>query len=91
MAVDHWGTFITTPVATADSALVRISTTIRNSTNKSARLILTSVVYNPSGKKVATARQTGINLSDSIGVYNQELRITDPDLWSVDKPVLYRV
>jgi beta-galactosidase len=91
VAVDHWGTFITTPVATADSAVVRISTTIRNSTDKSARLILTSVVYNPAGKKVATAKMTGINLSDSIGVFNQEVRIKNPALWKVDMPDLYRV
>ncbi len=91
IAVDHWGIFITTPVVTADSARVTISTTIRNSTDKSARLILISSVYNPSGKKVATARQTGINLADSMGVFSQEVTIENPDLWSVDEPDLYRV
>ena len=34
IAVDHWGTFVTSPEVSRESALVRISTSVRNSTGK---------------------------------------------------------
>lgn len=91
VAVDHWGTFVTTPEVSAEKALLRISTQVRNSTGSTARITLFSTVYDQENKKVASVNSPGIVLNDSITIVTQEVSVEDPVLWSVKKPYLYRI
>jgi beta-galactosidase len=91
IAVDHWGTFITTPEVSPESATIRISTQIRNSTGSSARITLISTVYDAKSKKVASTNTPGIVLNDSVTIITQDVHVSNPVLWSVDNPYLYRV
>jgi beta-galactosidase len=91
IAVDHWGTFVTTPKVSSDSALVRISTSVRNSTGNPASVTVSSTVYNPGGQKVGAAKNGSLELSAQVTEVTQEITLEDPVLWSVDNPALYRV
>ncbi|RYZ27665.1 MAG: DUF4982 domain-containing protein [Chitinophagaceae bacterium] len=80
--IQHWGTFITTPVVQADNAIVQIKTTIKAA---QAKLALVTTIYNAAGKKVGY---------DSTEVFSNEIdrkiNIKNPRLWSVDLPYLYK-
>lgn len=91
IAVDHWGTFITTPEVSPGSALMRINTQVRNNTGSSVKVTLFSTVYDAENKKVASANTPGIELNDSVIVITQDLNVNNPVLWSTDNPYLYRV
>ena len=91
IAVDHWGTFVTTPKVSSDSALVRISTSVRNSAGDPARVTVASTVYSPGGQKVGAVKNGSLELSGAVTEVTQEITLEHPELWSVDNPVLYRV
>ena len=91
IAVDHWGTFVTSPVVSRDSALLRISTSVRNSTGNPVVGTVASTVYSPGGSKVAVVRNEDIELTGQVTEVTQEITLEDPELWSVDTPLLYRV
>ena len=91
IAVDHWGTFVTSPVVSRDSALLRISTSVRNSTGNPAVVTVASTVYSPGGSKVAVVRNEDIELTGQVTEVTQEITLEDPELWSVANPALYRV
>src|SRR5437667_1280600 len=51
--VDHWGTYITTPEVSAQSAKVEIKTSVRNGSENDLPVTLTTIVVNAAGKEVA--------------------------------------
>src|SRR5690606_14506137 len=75
------GTFITTPVVTHEEAIVKIKTRIKN--GGKAKLITT--IFDAAGKQVATS-SSNISVEES----DQRLVITNPQLWSVHDPALYK-
>jgi beta-galactosidase len=91
IAVDHWGTFVTTPEITEKYALIRISTRISNNTGSPARVTLFSTIYNAENKKVASVNSPDIILNDTIAIINQDVSVSSPVLWSVENPYLYRI
>jgi len=90
-AIDHWGTFITTPEVSDDKALVRIEVKIRNTTGDSETVSLVSSVYDADDRKVVTVITKSLQLEDTITTVNQEVTVKDPLLWSDKEPNLYRV
>lgn len=88
--VDNWGTFVTTPVVTAQSAKVDIKTTIRNTQIKNSLVTLVTTVYDAFLKEVSkSVSQFEIPAAGSY-TSSQEIMIPDPNLWSVASPYLYR-
>jgi beta-galactosidase len=90
IAVAHWGTFITTPLITRDSAQVRVQTTLVNTGGRLATLNLITTIYDSSGKKVASITTKDFGIKDSLTTLSQQLKVGRPGLWSVDDPYLYR-
>jgi beta-galactosidase len=88
--VDHWGTYVTTPEVTAQSARVRLRTTVRNESPDDRRVTVRTVVYDAAGKVVATTTSAGSALHDSVTEIAQELTVQRPQLWSIERPYLYR-
>ncbi|MBW8684810.1 beta-galactosidase GalB [Chitinophaga rhizophila] len=84
--VPVWGTYITTPVITRDSAAVRMVTTIDRS-NKQAAVTVKTNLLNAAGKIVATA--SAPLPADSSRV-TQQFSVAEPALWSPETPVLYK-
>src|SRR5665213_3571046 len=91
VAVDHWGTYITTPKVSATSASVHLQTRIKNSLGKEAKVILSTTIYNPEGKAVASNRSNAVSFADTAASIDQDFTISHPVLWSVASPRLYKV
>lgn len=91
IAVDHWGTFVTTPEVSSESALIRVTTQIKNSTGSKALIRLETTVYDSSNKRVVRTETDQVEVPVSGTTVTQELTVRSPRLWSVDNPQLYRV
>jgi beta-galactosidase len=89
IAVNQWGTFVTTPKVSAESADVLVSTKVRLKMPTSSVNVNTTI-YNAQGKAVSSDVKSNLNLSDSISTVNQTLTVKSPMLWSVDQPYLYK-
>ena len=88
--VDHWGTTVTTPEVSAQSARVHIRTVVLNESASQQRIAMRTVVSDSSGKVVATATMTGRVPNDSTTELAQDLVVRSPALWSIERPYLYR-
>lgn len=89
--VDLWGTYVTTPTVAKDNAEIKIKTNIKNSSDLSQTFELYSILIDKDGKEIAR-----INNSESVGVgenisMNQSLKVSNPILWSIDNPYLYKI
>lgn len=90
IAVDHWGTYVTTPEVTEKSAAVTIRTTVRNRTPQDIPVKLTTVVLNAAGSTIARADSMMIAPPDSACEIAQNLTISNPPLWSIEQPALLK-
>jgi beta-galactosidase len=88
--VDHWGTYVTTPAVTGESARVTIRTSIRNSRHVEQPIVLRTVVYDSTGKEIAAVSTAGRAPGDTVTEIAQDLTIARPGLWSLERPYLYR-
>ncbi|RYE07055.1 MAG: DUF4982 domain-containing protein, partial [Sphingobacteriaceae bacterium] len=91
LAVNQWGTFVTTPQVNTQSASINIKTSIRNYTGNLQNATLTSVLYDEAGKIVLVKTTTGISVKDTVKEVSQDLTLNNPNLWSVEKPYLYKL
>jgi len=91
IAVDHWGTFVTTPVINKTSATVKLQTSIKNRTGKPQQVTVTTSIFNAAGLEVTSKTSIDITLQDTVATVHQDLKLAKPNLWSVDRPYLYKV
>jgi beta-galactosidase len=91
IAVDQWGTFITTPEVSSEAALVRVSTQVNNSTGSKATVRLETSIYDHKNRRVAKTETDQVEVPSSGTTVTRELTIKRPGLWSVENPQLYRV
>jgi beta-galactosidase len=90
LRVAHWGTSVTTPVVTADSATVRVETAIEHSSNGGRSFTLESHIF-LRGKFIAgllSGRSVSARSSETV-VQNIDVKL--PERWSTDSPTLYSV
>lgn len=88
--VDHWGTFITVSPISEKSATAHMETRIKNFAGFQSSLSATTIIYDGSGKEVARNVYANMSVKDTAAVVEQDISILNPDLWSVEKPVLYK-
>jgi beta-galactosidase len=87
-----WGQQITTPVATASSATVRIRTTVKNDNSSAVNCAVQSVVVNSAGTIITqTTANATVAPGSSQMVEMTTPAIASPSLWSPESPNLYRV
>jgi beta-galactosidase len=89
IAVDHWGTFVTTPQVSRQSANVQVAIVVRNARKGNQPVRIETSIYNAAWKMVGTKASTDIVLKDSLTEIMQDLVVQRPRLWSVDSPYLY--
>lgn len=79
-SIDQWGTFITTPIITADAAKVNIKT---KATGKDLKMV--TKIQDAEGNTVAidTAKTLFAN------EFDQNIAVKNPKLWSPETPYLY--
>jgi beta-galactosidase len=91
VAIEHWGTYVTTPQVNSQSANVNLEVRIRKYAGKISPYSLKTIIYNSAGKPVATQTATNISSGDTITTVNQKFTVSNPLLWSVNQPSLYKV
>jgi beta-galactosidase len=91
VAIDQWGTFVTTPKVTSKAATVNIKATITIPINKRQRVNVQTIIYDASGKAVANKTSNSVLLNDNSTVVSSDIIVNNPFLWSIEKPVLYKV
>jgi beta-galactosidase len=89
--VSHWGTYITTPVIREDHAEVEVKTWINNSESYSTDLVLSTVILDSNGDVLVQKSEHDLSIdANEQAEFIQHLEITNPKLWSVDSPYLYK-
>jgi beta-galactosidase len=90
VAIDHWGTYVTTPMISDEVAAVKIKSQILNNTKKVQTVTLTTDIIDAEGKIVST-KVSQLNLKDAITQVTEDIKVNNPKLWSVEHPYLYTV
>jgi beta-galactosidase len=91
VAIDHWGTYVTTPKVSSKSASVELAVKIRKYAGKISPYSLKTIIYNAAGKPVDQKITTGISSGDTVTTVNQSFAVNSPELWSVEHPYLYKL
>lgn len=87
--IDHWGTVVTTPEIRSDLAKVNVTTQIKNKLIQGQKLVLKTVIWDPSGKEVATGKMETDGVKDSVLSTIFDFAIKNPVLWNLEQPKLY--
>lgn len=87
--VDQWGTFVTTPEVSEESAGIKVLISVRNSLKDDMDATVSSTVLDASGKTVVTTSSDRVLKGGNVTIVEQNMRIDNPGLWSVDDPWLY--
>lgn len=87
--VGLWGTFVSTPSVSAESASVSVETTLENDSPKDTKVLLTSEIIDPSGRTVAKASTAAVLAVSAHEVLEQTFSLEAPALWDIDSPQLY--
>lgn len=87
--VGHWGTYVTTPNASAEEATVRIRTLVKNEYAEARPCTLRTTVLDPESKVVATAEASQTIPAGGAHEFSQDLTVPRPARWSVESPHLY--
>lgn len=87
--VDHWGTYVTTPRATAAVAAVSAVIEVRNDLGETAEFTVTNEIIAPdggrtTGKPIATRAAPGRTAACRFAT-----KVRAPALWSPERPSLY--
>jgi beta-galactosidase len=93
IAIDHWGTYVTTPQVDDASATVAIDIKVKNTSATHDAYTVKVGIYDAAGKMVSVGGSipSAGNLGDTAAAYNNKLTVKTPQLWSVERPYLYKV
>jgi len=89
--IDHWGTVITTPRIDENSALVSVMTTVQNVLPQPQAIHLKTEIVNSDGIPVASFFSEEEVPNNSLKEILHEIEVSNPILWSVENPYLYKV
>ncbi|HEY2582836.1 MAG TPA: glycoside hydrolase family 2 TIM barrel-domain containing protein [Mucilaginibacter sp.] len=85
-----WSNSITTPVASENIAQVKLESAIKNAASQNKKVNVRIDLLDPMGKLVATKTQAlNIEAGHSRALL-QQLTVTKPSLWGLEKPLLYK-
>ncbi|MGA2255582.1 MAG: glycoside hydrolase family 2 TIM barrel-domain containing protein [Thermoguttaceae bacterium] len=89
--VAHWGTYVTTPTVTPDSADVKISTRVENQGAAAVELQLWTEIIGPDGKVLRASAEPPNRVVAAGGetTFVQTVSVGQPKLWSPESPQLY--
>jgi len=88
--VDHWGTFITTPVVKNEQAEISIQVKIRNNLQEQTDVKINTKIFNNENKIVAEIESQKTLMPYAVSTINQKAEVKNPELWSIEKPNLYK-
>lgn len=89
--IPQWGTYVTTPNVSKDSASINVQVRLNNQRSAAAQCELVSTLLDKEGKTVGTvATPVQVNTGAEVTV-NQKMELANPSLWSIDHPTMYTV
>jgi len=87
--VAHWGTYITTPEVSDDSATVRVQTTVKNHLNKKSNIDVEVVLLDPNGQQITMGNKSDTIPAAGSDELDQSLVVANPQRWDITSPKLY--
>jgi beta-galactosidase len=86
------GIYIRTPLVSDQKATIQTENKLENASGKIRKLKLITVLFNAEGKKVAEKTTSVLLAAGESKLVKQDLPVLQqPNLWSVDRPYLYRI
>jgi beta-galactosidase len=89
--VDHWGTFVTTPKVSAEESEVNIKTSVRNTSGNDQEILLETIIADQDGKTISSDEIKAQVGSGGVQQFDQTIKVSKPNLWSIENPHLYTV
>ena len=89
--VAPWGTFVSTPQVSNQSATLRISTRVQNDGKNAARCTLVSSLLDHDGKVVQNVEATQEISAGAEYEFVQQMNMDKPRRWSAADPYLYKI
>ncbi|MBO9204046.1 MULTISPECIES: glycoside hydrolase family 2 TIM barrel-domain containing protein [Niastella] len=93
IALDQWGTFITAATISSSVAVIKIQSTINNSTGQLGHGSMYTDIYDAAGKLVSKGNawlHGAPGWPTGKATYTYSAAINKPVLWSVENPYLYK-
>jgi beta-galactosidase len=84
----QWGTFVTTPIATASKGVVNLKVEIDNKATASDYKLQIEIA-DATGKVVKTAESVKNIQANGSALFSQSIEISNPKLWNLETPNLY--
>lgn len=85
-----WGTFITTPKVAKEKATVNISAEVVNENAQAGEFTVQTSIINKKGVIVKTTESKKSIPAGGKTVFIQEVEVSNPELWGIDEPNLYK-
>lgn len=89
--ISQWGTYITTPFIDSLSATVCIKTKVENNYSDLKNAVLSSQIVDNKGNVVAEIENLVVIEPGDKKEYTQYVNVSNPSLWSVDSPTMYKL
>jgi beta-galactosidase len=85
-----WGEYVTTPQVSAAQATVHVQTAVTNQSEAPRQISLRISLLDPAGKAAGQAETPAQSVAPGgTALFNQDIVVNNPQLWDLDKPVLY--
>ncbi|TDH26472.1 DUF4982 domain-containing protein [Segetibacter sp. 3557_3] len=91
VAVQQWGTFVSTPVVNKGLATVVVQTSLKSAGAGSVGFIVETIIRNATGKEVTRKTEQGRMSAKGAVSFPETFSIKSPELWSVERPYNYTV
>ncbi|UCS95021.1 DUF4982 domain-containing protein [Echinicola marina] len=89
--IDHWGLFVSTSQVSQEQAQVDLEVVIKNEGLVQRHLTLETRILNSEGLEVARQTTKETVLGNQHAEIIQEIKVDNPQLWSIEHPYLYQV
>jgi beta-galactosidase len=88
--VAPWGVYITTPEVSENAATVQVKSKINNEETTQSNINLVTTILSPDGKTVSLTKNALTIGANESKTDEQSITLTNPALWSVEFPQLYK-
>lgn len=88
--VDHWGTYVTTPVVNESFAKAQLRVQVKNGMPQKQTVLVNNSIVDAAGKPVSTSSSKKEIPANGVEEIEQTLSILQPKLWTIENPYLYK-
>lgn len=90
--VSHWGTWVNAEVQASGAAVFKLDVELDNETGKSKKATVVNTLLDAAGKAVGSSSSAvKLPAGASRKAVSQSMTLKNPQLWSVERPYIYKV